>query len=109
MDAATRELVRQRAGNRCEYCLHPELIAQRLYPYGGTTRAIPEKDMHRGLLLCFRLRVLCVLCGESLGFAIGPSGPVPTTPLFFFSVFVSACSAFSAVKSLGFRCLPLNV
>ena len=39
----------------------------------------------------------------------GQRPPVPTTPLFFFSVFVSACSAFSAVKSLGFRCLPLNV
>lgn len=24
MDEATRELVRERAGNRCEYCLHPQ-------------------------------------------------------------------------------------
>ena len=24
MDVATRELVRRRAGNRCEYCLHPQ-------------------------------------------------------------------------------------
>ncbi len=64
---------------------------------------------HRGPLLCFRLRVLRVLSGESIGSATDSSEPVPTTPLCFFSVFVSACSAFSAVKSLGFRCLPLHV
>ncbi len=63
---------------------------------------------HRGLLLCSRLRVLRVLSGESIGSATDSSEPVPTTPLFFFSVFVSAFSAFSAVKSLGLRCLPLN-
>ena len=28
MDEATRELVRQRAGNRCEYCLHPQEHAE---------------------------------------------------------------------------------
>jgi hypothetical protein len=27
MDDATRELVRHRAGNRCEYCLHPQEYA----------------------------------------------------------------------------------
>src|SRR5208282_5591218 len=29
MDEATRELVRQRAGNRCEYCLHRQEAADR--------------------------------------------------------------------------------
>jgi 5-methylcytosine-specific restriction endonuclease McrA len=28
MDAATRELVRRRAGNRCEYCLRPQEHAE---------------------------------------------------------------------------------
>ena len=28
MDAAVRTLVRERAGNRCEYCLHPQEHAE---------------------------------------------------------------------------------
>ncbi len=35
MDEATRELVRQRAGNRCEYCLHRQEQAETTVARGG--------------------------------------------------------------------------
>ena len=62
MDAATRELVRRRAGNRCEYCLHPQ-------EHTETTHHIEHivARQHLGTDDPLNLALACIHCNSHKG------------------------------------------
>jgi hypothetical protein len=79
MDEATRKLVRQRAGNRCEYCLHRQEHAE-------TTHHIEHilAKQHLGSDDSSNLALACIHCNSHKGpnlTGIDPDGGV-IVPLF---------------------------
>ena len=62
MDADTRNLVRERAGNRCEYCLHPQEHAE-------TTHHVEHivAKQHRGRDEQSNLALACIHCNSHEG------------------------------------------
>ena len=74
MDAATKQLVRQRAGNRCEYCLLPEkFFGLRFH----IEHIVPVKD--GGTDETANLALACASC--NLAKSTKTSGIDPTTKL----------------------------
>lgn len=62
MDEATRQLVRQRAANRCEYCLHPQ-------EHSETTHHIEHivARQHSGTDEPLNLALACIHCNSHKG------------------------------------------
>lgn len=60
--AALRELVRQRADNRCEYCLTPEIAMLESHQLD---HIVPEK--HDGATAAHNLALACITCNLAKG------------------------------------------
>ncbi|PSR18234.1 HNH endonuclease [filamentous cyanobacterium CCP3] len=79
VSAALRQLVTQRAGNRCEYCLFPQKAT--LFTF-EMEHIVAEK--HGGATLADNLALACPYCNRAKGTDLGSIDPVTNklTPFF---------------------------
>jgi hypothetical protein len=109
-----RRLVRERAGERCEYCLIPEQVT--LAPH-WIDHIVAEK--HGGLTVAENLALACVLCNQHKGSDLSSIHPESGTlvPLFHprrdrwmdhFKLDGSRIEALTAIGLVTVRLLQLN-